>query len=108
MLDDDATTGGFVKSLRLGRASGRAPPLRFSKVNKTEPVNVEPLHTAIAEIDSRRPLWTRASEACFTLSATSGLWVHTRRPGPSRFSSNGNRGQFSASPGGIHTGGSER
>jgi hypothetical protein len=31
--------------------------------HEAEPSNVEPLYTAVAEIDPRRPLWERASEA---------------------------------------------
>jgi len=35
----------------------------YDGVHETEPINVPPLYTATAEIDPRRPLWARASEA---------------------------------------------
>ncbi|MFM0328997.1 hypothetical protein [Paraburkholderia strydomiana] len=64
MLDDD----GDYKVLERAAAAWAAEWSRtsvkvYEGVHETEPINVPPLYTAIAEIDPRRPLWARASEA---------------------------------------------
>jgi hypothetical protein len=64
MLDDDDD----FKVLRQRAAAWAAEWSRtavkmYDGEHKTEPEGVEPLYTAIAEVDPRRPLWERASEA---------------------------------------------
>jgi len=64
MLDDN----GDYKVLERVAAAWAAEWSRtsvkvYEGVHETEPINVPPLYTATAEIDPRRPLWARASEA---------------------------------------------
>src|SRR5579864_6952258 len=64
MLDDD----NDFKRLRQAAAAWAAEYSRtavkmYEGEHETEPTDVGPLYTAIAEIDPRRPLWDRASEA---------------------------------------------
>ncbi|MHB9839711.1 hypothetical protein Q8F57_033360 [Paraburkholderia terrae] len=64
MLDDDVD----FKSVRRIAAAWAAEWSRtivkmYKGEHQREPSDVEPLYTAIAEIDPRRPLWERASEA---------------------------------------------
>ncbi|MGT2469314.1 hypothetical protein [Paraburkholderia terrae] len=64
MLDDDLD----FKSVRRIAAAWAAEWSRtvvkmYNGEHQREPSDVEPLYTAIAEIDPRRPLWERASEA---------------------------------------------
>jgi len=64
MFEDD----GDFNSLRQAAAAWAAEWSRtsvkvYGGVHETEPADVSPLYTATAEIDPRRPLWERASEA---------------------------------------------
>ncbi|MHB9837962.1 hypothetical protein Q8F57_024305 [Paraburkholderia terrae] len=64
MLDDDLD----FKSVRRIAAAWAAEWSRtvvkmYKGEHQREPSDVEPLYTAIAEIDPRKPLWTRATEA---------------------------------------------
>ncbi|MFM0475667.1 hypothetical protein [Paraburkholderia strydomiana] len=68
MLDDD----GDYKVLKRAAAAWAAEWSRtsvkvYDGVHETEPIDVTPLYTASAEIDPRRPLWERASEALHTM-----------------------------------------
>jgi hypothetical protein len=61
-------TGFRFKSLRRVAAAWAAEWSRtvvkmYAGEHQLEPSDVEPLYTAIAEIDPRKPIWTRASEA---------------------------------------------
>jgi hypothetical protein len=60
--DDDFKT---LKRLAAAWAAewSRTAVKLYEGTLETEPSNVEPLYTAIAEVDPRRPLWERASEA---------------------------------------------
>ncbi|MFM0215462.1 hypothetical protein [Paraburkholderia caledonica] len=64
MLEDD----NEFKTLRQAAVAwasqwSRTSVKVYGGVHETEPTDVSPLYTAIAEIDPRRPLWERASEA---------------------------------------------
>ncbi|MFM0491088.1 hypothetical protein [Paraburkholderia graminis] len=64
MLEDD----NEFKTLRQAAVAWASQWSRtsvnvYGGVHETEPTDVSPLYTAIAEIDPRRPLWERASEA---------------------------------------------
>ncbi|MGY6157345.1 hypothetical protein [Paraburkholderia graminis] len=64
MLEDD----NDFKTLRQAAVAwasqwSRTSVKVYGGVHETEPTDVSPLYTAIAEIDPRRPLWERASEA---------------------------------------------
>ncbi|MFL9889899.1 MULTISPECIES: hypothetical protein [Paraburkholderia] len=54
----------------------------FDGLHETEPRDAEPLYIAIAEIDPRRPLWERASEA---LHASGYEWPLGPYPSPRTF-----------------------
>jgi hypothetical protein len=64
MLEDD----NDFKTLRQAAVAWAAQWSRtivklYEGTHETEPIHVLPLYTACAEIDPRRPLWERASEA---------------------------------------------
>ena len=64
MLEDD---GDFNRLRQAAAAWGaewsRTSVKVYEGVHETEPTDVPPLYTATAEINPRRPLWERASEA---------------------------------------------
>jgi hypothetical protein len=64
MLDDDNDFKRLQQAAAAWAAEwSRTAVTMYEGEHETEPKDVEPLYTAAAEIDPRRPLWERASEA---------------------------------------------
>lgn len=64
MLRDDKDYKWLREMARAWAAEWSRTAVKvYEGKHETEPSDIEPLYTAIAEIDPRRPLWTRASEA---------------------------------------------
>ncbi|MDR6202146.1 hypothetical protein [Paraburkholderia graminis] len=64
MLDDDGDYKVLERAAAAWAAEWSRTSVRvYDGLHETEPIDVSPLYTASAEIDPRRPLWKRASEA---------------------------------------------
>jgi hypothetical protein len=64
MLDDDGDYKVLERAAAAWAAEWSRTSVRvYDGLHETEPIDVSPLYTASAEIDPRRPLWERASEA---------------------------------------------
>ncbi|MGF6442614.1 hypothetical protein [Paraburkholderia youngii] len=64
MLDDDSDYKQLCEVAETWVAQSSRTTVRlYEGEHGTEPDDVAPLYTAIAEIDPRKPLWTRASKA---------------------------------------------
>jgi hypothetical protein len=64
MLDDDHDFKRLQHAAAAWAAGwSRTTVTMYEGEHKVEPKDVEPLYTAVAEIDQRRPLWERVSEA---------------------------------------------
>ncbi|TIW59618.1 MAG: hypothetical protein E5V48_17180 [Mesorhizobium sp.] len=64
MLDDDGDYKVLERAAAAWAAEWSRTSVRvYGGLHETEPIDVSPLYTASAEIDPRRPLWERASEA---------------------------------------------
>jgi hypothetical protein len=73
MLDDDNDYRRLRDLAKAWAAEySRTSVKLYEGEHESEPIGIEPLYTAIAEIDAPKPLWTRDQRRCMT-TATNGL-----------------------------------